>query len=104
MAFVSVGSNIKTITDLLGDCGVQELAHIDQDVLQKGNIVKVFINGNWFGIYDNADELLKNIKHMRRTYTIPKEVSVCLDITNREIRLLTDSGRVQRPLFIVENN
>ncbi len=41
---------------------------------------------------------------MRRTYTIPKEVSMIRDIPNREIRLLTDSGRVQRPLFIVENN
>jgi DNA-directed RNA polymerase II subunit RPB2 len=41
---------------------------------------------------------------MRRGYTIPKEVSVILDITNREIRLLTDSGRVQRPLFIVKKN
>ncbi len=29
MAFISVGSNIKSITDLLEDCGVQELAHID---------------------------------------------------------------------------
>lgn len=31
---------------------------------------------------------------MRRTYTIPKEVSVVRDIDAREIRLLTDSGRV----------
>jgi DNA-directed RNA polymerase II subunit RPB2 len=56
--------------------------------------VKVFINGNWFGIYSNASQLLKDIKRMRRGYTIPKEVSVIRDITNREIRLLTDSGRV----------
>ena len=66
--------------------------------------MKVFINGNWFGIYSDASGLLKDIKHMRRSYTIPKEVSVVRDITNREIRLLTDSGRVQRPLFIVEGN
>jgi DNA-directed RNA polymerase II subunit RPB2 len=73
-------------------------------VLQSPSIVKVFVNGNWFGIYGDADSLIKDIRHMRRSYTIPKEVSVIRDIANREIRLLTDSGRVQRPLFIVENN
>lgn len=41
---------------------------------------------------------------MRRSYTIPKEISIVRDINNKEIRFFTDNGRVQRPLFIVENS
>jgi DNA-directed RNA polymerase II subunit RPB2 len=41
---------------------------------------------------------------MRRTYTIPKEISIIRDIAKKEIKLFTDSGRVQRPCFIVERN
>jgi DNA-directed RNA polymerase II subunit RPB2 len=56
--------------------------------------VKVFVNGNWIGIFSDANSLLRDIKHLRRTCTIPKEISVVWDIPNREIRVLTDSGRV----------
>lgn len=41
---------------------------------------------------------------MRRTYTIPKEISMIRDINTKEIKLFTDAGRVQRPCFIVEGN
>lgn len=67
-------------------------------------MVKVFVNGNWFGCHRNANELLRNIKDQRRSYTIPKEISIVRDIAAKEIRFLTDSGRVQRPLFIVDNS
>lgn len=41
---------------------------------------------------------------MRRCNSIPKEISIIRDIAAKEIKCFTDSGRVQRPLFIVENN
>ena len=65
--------------------------------------MKVFVNGNWVGTHNNPDDLLKSIKQLRRSYEIPKEISIVRDITNKEIRFYTDAGRVQRPLFIVEN-
>jgi DNA-directed RNA polymerase II subunit RPB2 len=67
-------------------------------------MVKVFVNGNWVGCHRNASKLIEDIIEMRRMYTIPKEISIVRDITKKEIRFLTDSGRVQRPLFIVKNN
>lgn len=66
--------------------------------------MKVFVNGNWHGIHREADKLVREIKEMRRSYTIPKEISIVRDINNKEIRFFTDNGRVQRPLFIVENS
>lgn len=41
---------------------------------------------------------------MRRDSTLPEEISIVRDIRTKEIRFLTDAGRVQRPLFIVEHN
>ena len=41
---------------------------------------------------------------MRRNLDIPKEVSIVKDTQSKEIRIYTDARRVQRPLFIVENN
>jgi DNA-directed RNA polymerase II subunit RPB2 len=41
---------------------------------------------------------------LRRTLEIPKEIAIVRDIQNKELRFYTDSGRVQRPLFIVERN
>mmetsp|Transcript_18870 Transcript_18870/g.8796 ORF Transcript_18870/g.8796 Transcript_18870/m.8796 type:complete len:94 (-) Transcript_18870:236-517(-) len=41
---------------------------------------------------------------MRRNLDIPKEVSIVRDIASKEIKVYTDSGRVQRPLLIVEEN
>ena len=35
---------------------------------------------------------------------MPSEVSLVRDVINREIKIYTDAGRMQRPLFIVENN
>jgi DNA-directed RNA polymerase II subunit RPB2 len=35
---------------------------------------------------------------------LPKEYSIVRDIEKREIKIYTDAGRVQRAMFIVENN
>lgn len=94
MSFVSVGSSIKTLTDILEDFGVEELGSLDPMMLQNKDLVKVFVNGNWFGCHRKASELVQSIKEMRRSYTIPKEISILRDITTKEIKFFTDSGRV----------
>lgn len=64
--------------------------------------MKVFVNGNWVGNCCNADDMIAPIKQLRRKHEVPKEISIVRDIQNKEIRFFTDSGRVQRPLLIVE--
>lgn len=94
MAFVSVGSPTKTLADILQDFGVEDLSTLDPMILQKSDLVKVFVNGNWIGCHRDATELVKLIKDMRRSNTIPKEISIVRDIRTKEIKFLTDSGRV----------
>lgn len=72
-------------------------------MVRAGRDVKVFVNGNWVGTHNNPNDLVKSIKQLRRSFEIPKEISIVRDIQNKEIRFYTDAGRVQRPLFIIEN-
>lgn len=104
MAFVSVGCNPAYLISLLEDLGVERLDSIShQAPSSSGGRVKVFVNGNWFGLSADADDLVASVLRLRRTLEIPKEIAIVRDIKNREIRFYTDSGRVQRPLFIIEN-
>jgi len=102
MAFVSVGSNVSQLISILEDFGVEKLSEHTQSVVKTGLDIKVFVNGNWVGTSKDPDALLFSIKSLRRRFDIPKEISIVRDIVNKEIRFFTDSGRVQRPLFIVE--
>jgi hypothetical protein len=56
--------------------------------------VKVFVNGNWFGLSCNADDLVSSVLKLRRNLEIPKEIAIVRDIQNKELRFYTDSGRV----------
>ena len=102
MAFISVGAHSAPINDCLEDFGVERL--IDLNAMDIFGKTKVFVNGNWIGIHPDAEYLTASIKNMRRNLDIPKEVSIVKDSQNKEIRIYTDPGRVQRPLFIVEDN
>lgn len=104
MALVSVGVSANNISDILDQVGVQLLQDLSPDALLRKNTTKIFVNGNWVGIHRDADYMLNELKRVRRNYTMPREISIVRDITTKEIKIFTDPGRVQRPLFIVENN
>lgn len=64
----------------------------------------MFVNGNWIGFTQDAHRLFKEFQTLRREIGIKREISIVRDFTKREIRFCTDSGRVLRPLYIVEDN
>lgn len=65
---------------------------------------KIFLNGKWIGLFDDPQRILLMLKRLRRSGRISSEVSLVRDIGNKEIRILTDEGRIARPLFQVANN
>lgn len=102
MAFVSVGSTADRLKEILENYGTENLVAINAEDIYRAT--KVFVNGCWVGIHNDAEDLIRNVREMRRNLFIPKEISIVRDITNREIKFYTDQGRVQRPLFIVQKN
>jgi DNA-directed RNA polymerase II subunit RPB2 len=101
MSFISVGSSSRTIQESLEEQGMENISELNPNSLN--GKAKIFLNGAWIGIYENPKELTEILKKKRRKNIIPDEVSMVNNFENREIKIYTDSGRVQRPLLIVEN-
>jgi len=67
------------------------------------NKTRVFLNGELLGNHDNPEELVSNVKRMRRAGTIPIQVNVTFHPKTHEIIINSDDGRARRPVIIVEN-
>jgi len=67
-------------------------------------MTKVFVNGNWIGLTSDAHRLHQDFLTLRRDSGIKREISIVRDFAKKEIKFCTDTGRVQRPLYIVEDN
>ncbi len=67
------------------------------------NKTRVFLNGELLGYHDNPEELVSNVKQMRRAGTIPIQVNVAFHPGTHEIIINSDDGRARRPVIIVEN-
>lgn len=65
---------------------------------------KVFVDDTWLGVTDDPRALLTHLKSLRRSGAfgpLSHEVSLSWRIVEREMHVLTDRGRVLRPLAVV---
>lgn len=64
--------------------------------------VKLFINGHWYGCVDEPNVFVKTLLKFRRRGKLPASTSISWNIQQNSIYIYTDAGRVQRPLFYVD--
>ena len=69
---------------------------------QLGTSSKIFVNGNWIGVIDTPLELVNNMKLYRRNGIIPIYTSISFDYERNEVQIYTDSGRLTRPVYYIE--
>lgn len=64
----------------------------------------VYLDGELIGYHQEPEKLVEMIRKLRRKKVLPYELNVALyeKPTGKEIRINTDSGRVLRPLLVVE--
>lgn len=101
MAYISVGTAMAPILEFLEEWSMENLQEITPNSLK--NSTKIFVNGVWVGIHREPEQLVNTLRRLRRCLDVSSEVSIVRDVRERELRLYTDSGRICRPLFIVEN-
>jgi DNA-directed RNA polymerase II subunit RPB2 len=102
MAHISVSAGSAQLQKTLEELNTENLVELSaKDIHDR---TKVFVNGSWIGIHGDAEYLVNTLIGCRRGGLIPRQVSIVRDIPNKEIKLYSDSGRVQRPLFIVDKN
>jgi len=66
-------------------------------------MVEVFLDGRYMGSTNEPEKLVNDIRTKRRNGLIPHEINVAFHKHLDEIKILTDAGRVRRPLIVVEN-
>ena len=68
------------------------------------NKVKVFVNGNWYGICENPITLYNDLKKKKEQGIINIYTSITFHYSKMEIHICTSGGRITRPVYRVENN
>jgi len=65
--------------------------------------VKIFVNGDFYGVTRDADILVPKLRSLRRQGLLNIYTSVFWHHNNKEIYINTDGGRLSRPLCIVDS-
>ncbi|MCL5011354.1 MAG: DNA-directed RNA polymerase subunit B'' [Candidatus Marsarchaeota archaeon] len=68
----------------------------------KQDKVSVFINGRFAGFSEDGAKLVKVLRDKRRKGELNKEVSMAFFEKSSEVFINSDSGRLLRPVFVVE--
>ena len=66
--------------------------------------VKVFLNGNWLGITNDPNKIIKIIDDAKRKNIINYMITAFIKVETLELIILSDGGRLMRPLLRVVNN
>ncbi|KAL6937496.1 DNA-dependent RNA polymerase II [Hanseniaspora osmophila] len=102
MSGISVGSDPVSIITYLKELAMEPLE--DYVPYKHPDVSRIFVNGVWHGIHRHPEKLVKAIVGLRRSGELSAEVSVVRDIREKELKIFTDSGRVYRPLYVVDKN
>lgn len=103
---VSVSIEKSVIERTLLKLGLIPLNKADLEI--RSSCAKIFIDGVLVGYFHSGEALVKEIRNLRRRGIIPTEVNVAYfefnysDRIVKEVYFNTDSGRVRRPLIVVE--
>lgn len=97
---ITFNSNSIIVRNLLYTFDIKLLEELTP--LEIGNNCLVFVNGDWIGIHSEPDKLVKQIRSERRQANINIFTGVYWNMEQRTIKIYTDSGRLVRPVYIVD--
>jgi DNA-directed RNA polymerase II subunit RPB2 len=104
LTHATIYSDAKPIYDILNGHYIpfEDIGQCDPAIY--ANKIKVIVNGTWLGITDEPMALYNFMKEQKRNGKINIYTSVVFDVSNMEINICNDAGRLTRPLLIVKNN
>lgn len=89
ISWLRLHANMK----LLAECNHQTIS----------SFTKTFVNGRWCGVIDEPIDVVSKFKTCRRIGVIPAYNSVSFSYNTNELFIYTDSGRLTRPLYYLNN-
>ena len=103
LAHITTGEDdTAPVERLCRDLGVEDVKRLTGHEIQSTFLV--FLNGLMLGVHSRPQELVLNLRSMRRNGLLGEFVSVYLHEAQRSVHLATDGGRVCRPLLIVDED
>ncbi|MEM2210722.1 MAG: DNA-directed RNA polymerase subunit B [Nitrososphaerales archaeon] len=105
-AIISLSVPASEIIDILYELGVRPIREVNSEIKEKS--CKVFVDGRLIGYAEDGERLVDSFKKLRRKGRIHPHVSISIysgkdPRAARRIYVTTSSGRVLRPLIVVEN-
>ncbi len=101
MSYVSVSMPSDMLNEYINSIGIcQKINETSFDNIAK--LTKVFVNGSLMCITDKPLDLLQSIRDNKGN-SLPADIGIINDVHVNEVRFYSDSGRMCRPLFIVED-
>jgi DNA-directed RNA polymerase II subunit RPB2 len=101
-AHITNSTSIEPVVSFLESHNVQKLIDIELLLLQ--DLTQVFINGFNYGATHSPELLHNQLLQARRTGLLNIYISIVWSHAHNSIELYTDSGRLSRPVYIIENN
>ena len=108
---ITIGSNPNALLEIMGVSSnnlktmdiipFEELAHTTSKKIL--NYPRIFVNGDPVGVTKFPREITNEIRHLRRRGCLNPETSILYNTLHNQINISTETGRVCRPLLIVEN-
>ena len=97
---ITANSNSIIVRTLLLTLNIKPLEDITP--IEISNNCLVFVNGDWIGVHSEPDKLVKQIRSERRQANINIFTGVYWNMEHRTVKIYTDSGRLVRPVYIVD--
>ena len=90
--------NPSELYPLFTALGMVSLENINKLIIENGH--NIFINGHYCGIILDPSKFTHTLLSLRRTANIHYSTSISWNISQKNINILTSSGRILRPLLI----
>ena len=101
--YISIGySSIPLIKWLRANISIKLLQ--ESSIQYLADNTKLFVNGSWIGVVEDPVEIVKMLKLYRRNGIIPTFTSIRFEYSKNEIYIFTDSGRLTRPIYYVDED
>lgn len=94
----------ERLLESIRESGCLTIFDVNVSVAGSEGETRVVVDGNFIGSTAAPLKLAHYLRLLRRTAVLSDSLSISLDYANKEIRIFTDSGRLMRPLLVVEDD